>query len=447
MYRIKFPSGEVATIESPEALTEAVRSGSVTSYCFILHERSGQWLPIVRHPHYHQALTARGASTSAAPADVRPILAEPLAAPEAAPAATGTGPAADAPPNPAAAERSTQAALEVPNLDELLEMPSLPPDARAPEPPAAPQPARGPRSRSRELEFLYVPEAKSAGQPRSAPRTAGPPPRPGSVKPPEPKAEAAPTAPVASAPAAATPPASVATAPTAPRPAPSPAMAPTVMRPAPPPAPAEPAAAAPEPVSAPAAPEPADAAVATLAPPMRRAATRYDDGLVDPVEAALNFDAPPPIELSDPPREWAPSGSRRLFMAAGFLVALGAGMLVWSPWSGTPSEIAAAAAPARPSDPSADEIPADATFDMDTPAEEEPAFGVFAQQIDQPTAARTSFGGTAAQSGAAVSALPNPDPAVLPGAPRELRVAVPVVNTAENLDSVRLARLKQAITE
>src|SRR5690606_30805688 len=85
-------------------------------------------------------------------------------------------------------------------------------------------------------------------------------------------------------------------------------------------------------------------------------------------------------------------------------------------------------------------------FDMETPAEEEPALDIYALPIDE-QAARTSFGGTAAQSGAAVSELPRPDAAVLPGAPRALKVAVPVVQTGENMDSVRLAKLKQAITE
>src|SRR5690606_24599762 len=134
-YRIKLPSGEVATIESPEALTEAVRNGSVTSYCFILHERSGQWLPIVRHPHYHQALTARAAAAPGAPADAAPILAEPLAAPVA------PTPSAGASAGGAVAERSTQASLDVPDLDALLEMPDLPARSDAGDPAAATQPA------------------------------------------------------------------------------------------------------------------------------------------------------------------------------------------------------------------------------------------------------------------------------------------------------------------
>jgi hypothetical protein len=406
MYKIKFPSGEVATIESPEALTEAVHSGSVTSYCFILHERSGQWLPIVRHPHYHQALTARTASSPSAPvADAPPILPEPLAAPV-------------APPPPG---RSTQAALDVPDLDELLEM------TEAPAKPAPSQPAAA-RTRSRDLEFLYVPEAKAAGQPRATPRTAGPPPRPAAVKPPAPKAEAA-------------------SAPTAPRPEPAAVVEqPVIVA----------AAEAPAVVEAPSAPavlepamveEPVAAPVATLAPPMRRSAERYDHDLVDPVEAALNFDPPAPIELTETPREWAPSGARRLLIAAGLVVALGGGVLAWSPWSGGATEVAAAAAPAADQNARGVETPAAPGFDMDTPAEETPALEPYSLSVNDPAAARTSFGGTAAQSGAAVSELPQPAPAVLPGAPRDLRVAVPVVGSTENLDSLRLAKVKAAISQ
>src|SRR5690606_10602723 len=204
------------TIESPEALTEAVRNGSVTSYCFILHERSGQWLPIVRHPHYHQALTSRAAAAAGSPADASPILAEPLAAAAAPAPAPNTGASAAGP----GTERSTQAALDVPDLDELLEMPDLPAesarsDAPAPAQPAAatqpaPTPTPTPRTRSRELEFLYVPEVKAGGQPRTTPRTAGPPPRPGAGTPPAPKAERA-SAPTASAPTASAPTASAPT--------------------------------------------------------------------------------------------------------------------------------------------------------------------------------------------------------------------------------------------
>src|SRR5690606_10905820 len=130
------------------------------------------------------------------------------------------------------------------------------------------------------------------------------------------------------------------------------------------------------------------------------------------------------------------------------VVALGGGMLMWSPWSGGATQVAAAAAPSSAAQPSGAQntAPGAPAFDMDTPAEEEPALDIYSLPIDE-QAARTSFGGTAAQSGAAVSELPRPDAAVLPGAPRALKVAVPVVQTGENLDSLRLAKLKQAITD
>lgn len=474
MYRIKFPSGEVATIESPEALTEAVRSGSVTSYCFIMHERSGQWLPIVRHPHYHQALTARAAASGAPAAAVAAILPDPLAAP----------PAPNVPATKDAAERSTQAALDVPDLDALLEMT----DGNTAEPVSAPAPVAGPaaapapprpRGRSRELEFLYVPEAKAAVRPPAAPRTAGPPPRPAATKAPaSPKAPAAPAPAPSLAPSPApvrrdiTPKAEAPTAPTAqrPEPTPAPALAPTTMRaPDPKPEPAAthptaalataapPVAAVTPPVAAVAPPVAAEAPpvatvappVATIAPPMRRPAERYDYDLVDPVEAALSFDAPAPIKLTDErPRDRAPGGSRRLFIAAGLVVALGGGLLAWSPWTGAPEEVAAASmSPADRVEPRNEEAPAEPVVDMPTPAEEEPEFDIYSMPADDPGAARTSFGGTAAQAGAAIPEPAAPQQGVLPRAPRNLRVAVPVVGGGENLDSLRLAQVKQAITE
>ena len=524
MYRIKFPSGEVATIDSPEALTEAVRSGSVTSYCFILHERTGQWLPIVRHPHYHRALTARGPAPAAG-TDVAPILPDPLDLPVAATKV------------PAQPQRTTAISLDPPNFDELLEMmdtapapaaalpaePSAPSAPAAAAPPPAAEPPR-PRARSRELEFLYVPESKAAGQPRT-PRTAGPPPRaqtPGqkpapastpapsatpsaksapSIKPPPapgprdggPKAEA-PTAPapprMAEPPRATQPPvrptepmlqadpvrAEPAGSPARPEPSvvrtepavapPEPVVArpePTLVRPEPTPVRPEPVVARPEPKPVrpepvrepepvrPTAVAPAAAPVATLAPP-RRKAERYDRDLIDPVEAALSLEGPAPIELRLPVRRHDSGGSRRLFVLAGLAVLLGGGILTWSPWSGAAREAAAATsareAPAKPAASRAEAAPAaDPVYDMEAPAEEEPVIDLYSVSPDGPYSARTSFGGTAAQAGAAVPEAPAPDPAAIPRKPKTIRVAVPVVGSTENPDSAKLAAVKRAITQ
>jgi hypothetical protein len=206
----------------------------------------------------------------------------------------------------------------------------------------------------------------------------------------------------------------------------------------------------PEPVR-PTAVAPAAAPVATLAPP-RRKAERYDRDLIDPVEAALSLEGPAPIELRLPLRRHDSGGSRRLFALAGLAVLLGGGILTWSPWSGAAREAAAATsareAPAKPAVSRAEAPPpADPVYDMETPAEEEPVIDLYSVSPDGPYSARTSFGGTAAQAGAAVPEVPAPDPAAIPRKPKTIRVAVPVVGSTENPDSAKLAAVKRAITQ
>jgi hypothetical protein len=192
------------------------------------------------------------------------------------------------------------------------------------------------------------------------------------------------------------------------------------------------------------------APVATLAPPSRRAAERFDHDLVDPVEAALNFDGPAPIELSLPERTRMPGASRRMLIAAGLVVTLGGGLLAWSPWSGGAREVAAATT--RTADEAGERQDdagpvAEPELDLSAPAEEEPAIDIYAVSPSADLSARTSFGGTAAGSGAAVTELPQAGAPVLPGPPKAVRVAVPIVGSVENRDSMRLADVKRAITQ
>ncbi|MDQ2669664.1 MAG: hypothetical protein M3Y31_03455, partial [Gemmatimonadota bacterium] len=187
--------------------------------------------------------------------------------------------------------------------------------------------------------------------------------------------------------------------------------------------------------------QPEPVATATMAPVAPRRVTRFEDGFVDPVEAALSFDAPAPIELDEPRRAYAPARTKFMMVAAGLVFAAGAGLIAWSPWSGGPAEAVAASQPRTSvAAPSAQPTTL-ADVDMSSPAEEDPAPSVYDVPADADLASRTSFGGTAAP-GDQIAAAPA-DPGILPSAPKTNRVAVPVVGVMDPRDSA-LEQVKRA---
>jgi hypothetical protein len=57
MLRIQLPTGEEAIFRDAREFEHAVRQRVVTEGARIFHTRSGQWLPVHRHPAYRSAVT------------------------------------------------------------------------------------------------------------------------------------------------------------------------------------------------------------------------------------------------------------------------------------------------------------------------------------------------------------------------------------------------------
>ncbi|HXE57962.1 MAG TPA: hypothetical protein VNK43_08170, partial [Gemmatimonadales bacterium] len=77
MYQIRLASGEETVFQSIDELTIGVRSGIVTADALILHKKTGQWLPIARHPHFQIALANARTPGPAAPRPSAPRPAAP----------------------------------------------------------------------------------------------------------------------------------------------------------------------------------------------------------------------------------------------------------------------------------------------------------------------------------------------------------------------------------
>jgi hypothetical protein len=409
MYRIRLTSGEERTLDGIEALTAAVRDGVVTAECAIYHQRADQWLSIAKHPHFERAVAAVAATPGPAPSTPTPAPAGPNPAepadldrtlelldllPDPTPNCgeeIEIEPVHLEAPIPDAALLATEPSA---TLDGLVET-SIPPLEPIVEP--APTPASGPvaaaappvrQPRTRELDFVYVPETPLP------PRTQ---PAPAPTPKPKPNAEL-----------------KVAPAPT-PTPAPTPAPAPVA---------ALAGEQAAEPVATPA-PAPVDMREPAREPAPPSASTTREP---DPV-AHDDFDgfaaaAEEPAELADdfvsgpartsgqrpaPTVDFSPlterQGGRRPAVLAGLaVVALGAVLVVVKPW-GSPTDAAAATAPAP--------VPAAA------PAEAAPTAVTTsgAATRSEPSAVPSGFGAsdssprTARKESRAAEAAPSPDSA------------------------------------
>ena len=53
MYLIRLASGREATFPTIQELALAIQRGEVDRDALIFHRRTGDWLPIERHPHFY----------------------------------------------------------------------------------------------------------------------------------------------------------------------------------------------------------------------------------------------------------------------------------------------------------------------------------------------------------------------------------------------------------
>ena len=100
MYLIRLASGREAAFATIQELALAIQRGDVDRSALIFHRRTGEWLPIDRHPQFFAQSAAApprpgGPATMAPIADDDPVVPTPLAAPTPAPPAP-------APPTPVA---------------------------------------------------------------------------------------------------------------------------------------------------------------------------------------------------------------------------------------------------------------------------------------------------------------------------------------------------------
>ena len=104
MYLIRLASGREAAFATIQELALAIQRGDVDRSALIFHRRTGEWLPIDRHPQFFAQAAAApprpgGPATMAPVAEDDPVVPTPLAAPTpiAAPTPAAPTPVADTP--------------------------------------------------------------------------------------------------------------------------------------------------------------------------------------------------------------------------------------------------------------------------------------------------------------------------------------------------------------
>jgi len=158
MYLIRFASGREAAFATIQELALAIQRGDVDRSALIFHRRTGEWLPIDRHPHFFaQAASGpprpAGPATLAPVADDDPVVPTPLVVPTPAPTPAPPPPA----PTPVADTSfvaPTPMALPIapppppPTRAATLAPKAAPPKPAPPPPPPEPPPEARERGRT-----------------------------------------------------------------------------------------------------------------------------------------------------------------------------------------------------------------------------------------------------------------------------------------------------------
>ncbi len=157
MYLIRHASGREAAFATIQELALAIQRGDVDRQALIFHRRTGEWLPIDRHPHFFaQAAAAAprqpGDATMAPAAEHEPIVPTPLVAPPAPAPAPPPPTRTPAAPRTAAAPRTP--AAPPPPLP-AAEPPAFSRRERTAPSPVVPDPTPAP-SRSRQIAMLVA---------------------------------------------------------------------------------------------------------------------------------------------------------------------------------------------------------------------------------------------------------------------------------------------------
>ena len=172
MYLIRLASGREAAFGTIQELAQAIQRGDVDRSALIFHRRTGEWLPIDRHPHFFaQAAAAAprpdGPATMAPVADADPVVPTPLAppAPE-PPKPVSPAPAAPSPLAPRSVA-DTSFVAPTPMAPPIPPPPptraaTLAPRAAPPKPPAPPASSEPPHTDARE-------RGRTAPRPDAAP--------------------------------------------------------------------------------------------------------------------------------------------------------------------------------------------------------------------------------------------------------------------------------------
>ena len=144
MYLIRLASGREAAFATIQELALAIQRGDVDRSALIFHRRTGEWLPIDRHPHFFAQAAAGpprpgGPGTMAPIADDDPVVPTPLAAPTPVADTSFVAPTPMAPPIAPPPPPPTRAATLAPR--------PAPPKPAPPPPP--PEPTADARERGR----------------------------------------------------------------------------------------------------------------------------------------------------------------------------------------------------------------------------------------------------------------------------------------------------------